>query len=84
VQFGFNDDDEIDEIFEFTIELEFNFEKAFSRKSKFGGVTGVFDGAQNFKKLINEKNLKLYFNNNLKHLVRFRAGKLVFDKFLRI
>ena len=49
MQFGFNDDDDAaDEVFEFTIELEFNFEKAFSRKSKFGGVTGVFDGAQNF------------------------------------
>jgi hypothetical protein len=52
VQFGFNDDDDgaAVEVFEFTIELEFSFEKAFSRKSKFGGVTGVFEGAQNFLK----------------------------------
>lgn len=37
---GVEEDDDVTEL-----KVGFNFENAFSKYSKFGGVTGVFDGA---------------------------------------
>lgn len=46
-------DEEADAIDAAPFDEELNLEKAFSKKSKFGGVTGVFEGAQNLNWLKN-------------------------------